>query len=255
MKLTRQLRNKVENATVRIIDRSGSRCCQGVLAPGGYIITAAHCAYVMFLGDDGCGLCDGSLALGYSPVGEIETREGKRLKVQPSAIDPFTDIAVLSALDWAETFDEEVAFDEFCNSTPAVSMFRGKLRRDMKTRELIPRWATDRSGELIATKGEYSKTIHSKPFKIYIPSHKGHWITGQAKQNQMQDAFGHLVIFDLDPPIEGGTSGSPVVNYKGELIGIVSNSGGISGSPMTDGSIPFLPLVLPGYLWRRISNQ
>ena len=44
--------------------------------------------------------------------------------------------------------------------------------------------------------------------------------------------------------LPSGTSGGPIVNEAGELLGVVSS----------DRQFPFLPKALPGWLWKRITD-
>jgi hypothetical protein len=62
---------------------------QGILIPGGLVLTAAHC--VSFS-------TDGAMVLGDRFVEEIGTSNGP-LKLNPMAVEPVSDIAVLVALD------------------------------------------------------------------------------------------------------------------------------------------------------------
>ena len=62
--LSEAIKKRVEKATVKLISKGG----QGILVPGGFIITAAHCV------DFDCG---GSMALGEYFIEEIETIKGQ----------------------------------------------------------------------------------------------------------------------------------------------------------------------------------
>jgi hypothetical protein len=71
-----------------------------------------------------------------------------------------------------------------------------------------------------------------KKFKIFIYSHERKWITGYA---QSCKEGSNMLWIETDGPIKGGTSGSAIVNEKGEIVGIVSNA---SISEKSDGSAP-----------------
>jgi hypothetical protein len=52
--------------------------------------------------------------------------------------------------------------------------------------------------------------------------------------------------------LESGTSGSPVIDDAGRLVGVVSWSGGVDGDAPLEGMMPRPHLALPGWIWRRI---
>ena len=57
-------------------------------------------------------------------------------------------------------------------------------------------------------------------YPVNIYTHKNTWVVGRASQMR-RDA--PMIWVETEEKIEGGTSGSPIVNDKGELVGIVSN--------------------------------
>src|SRR5262245_34683166 len=93
-------RGRVEKATVRVKESGG----QGVLVPGGFSLTAAHC--IKWNGD-------GAMVLGDYFVEPIETKSGETLRVSPIAVEPISDIAVLGALDSQEFGKDVDAFDQW----------------------------------------------------------------------------------------------------------------------------------------------
>jgi hypothetical protein len=161
---------------------------------------------------------EGQMALGDHEafVEEIEAG-GHRLRIRPLAVEPVLDIAVLGALDDQAYSGDAQAFEVFCNSTPSVHI----------------------------------RTTESPPFAsfpVHILAHTGRWITGQAEQTQ---AGIPCLSIEVVEPIEGGTSGGPVVNNKGQLVGVVSTAGGTGG----DGCSLFVPrphLAAPVWLVRRM---
>jgi hypothetical protein len=60
------------------------------------------------------------------------------------------------------------------------------------------------------------------------------------------------VSFVAERGIESGTSGGPVMDDTGHLVGVVSSSGGPVGEPALEGSMPRPHLALSGWIWRRI---
>jgi hypothetical protein len=97
--------NRVAAAVVRLPRRSG----QGVLVPGGLVVTAAHCIV------EGDGWADYlPPATGASPVERVIAEDGRELKMIPVAIDPISDLAVLGGVDGQIFPTDAEAFEEFC---------------------------------------------------------------------------------------------------------------------------------------------
>ena len=129
-------------------------------------------------------------------------------------------MAVLGALD-AEEFPEEwEAFEAWCAHTPPVPVCL----------EPFPVCV---------------------PFPIYIYTHRGTWIQGSA-QLAREDA--HHLWIEASTQIEGGTSGSPLVTARGELVGIVSHTTANADQVGCVGRAPRPHLTLPGWVMRRIET-
>lgn len=156
----------------------------------------------------------GAMVLGEYFYEEIETRSGK-FKVAPLCVEPMSDIAVLGAMDDQEcSFDFE-QFNEFSRKTLPIKICRTKLETTSR-------------------------------IKIFIFNHKKRWITGYA---QVGPPDLHMLMVEADDKIEGGTSGSAIVNEKGEIIGIVSNS---SDHEIPHGTAPRPLLTLPRWICHQI---
>jgi len=162
--------------------------------------------------------CDGEMALGDYYIEEIETIRGK-LKVGPLAVEPVTDIAVLGSLDGQTFYHEALDFEDYCEKVKPVRLFLGKLKQFEK-------------------------------FPIYVYTHKRTWIEGEATK-WAGEKVSPLIGIDVGENIEGGTSGSPVVNEKGNLVSIISHVGGPAGVSR-QGTGPRPHLALPVWISFRI---
>lgn len=205
--LTEEIRRLVEGATVRLPRRGG----QGVLVEGGVILTAAHC-----LEWNG----EGAMALGARYWCDVTTRDGRTFQVEPWAVEPITDVAVLGAVDGQVLFDAGEAFEEWAEGTPAVRVGRD----DYPLFEAIP---------------------------AYVLSHEGEWIAGTVQQCR-EDA--PTLALETMAPVRGGTSGGPIVDESGALIGLVSSAGGVGAVEKggTSGPCPRPHLALPVWVCRRV---
>ncbi len=130
--------------------------------------------------------CEGAMVLGYPFIETIKTGE-KELMVAPLAVEPVSDVAVLGSLDNQECNKEAGDFEEFCEHTKPVPLC--------------------------------SDFEPFRKFKVNIYTHKGTWVTGSAR---VGGKGAQLIGVKADEQIEGGTSGGPIINDSGELVGIVS---------------------------------
>lgn len=192
---------KIEAAVVNLVGKGG----QGVLVPGGFILTAAHCLEFN---------CEGGMVLaGDYFIEEVKTSLGK-IKAAPAAIEPISDIAVLGALD-NQTFGREAdAFENFCRRVKPLMVSRRKLPRE---------------------------------FRVYVYTHERTLIEGVARRVG-DDA---VLFITTRAQIHGGTSGGPIVDEAGEIVGIASNfSDGDSC-----GTAPRPHLALPAWVCRKILSR
>jgi S1-C subfamily serine protease len=175
---------RVAAAVVRLPRKGG----QGVVVPGGFVVTAAHCIEWTAEGGMAAALPDDYF------VEEIVAADGRSLRVQPLAVEPVSDLAVLGALD-EEHFPEQAdAFEDFCGTTEPVRLVTNEV-------DCFVRFAA------------YVFT-HNKGI---IPVQAGQWRRGAAS-----------LSIDADEKIDGGTSGGPVVTSAGRLLGIISKSASAS---------------------------
>jgi V8-like Glu-specific endopeptidase len=214
--LDAEIKRIVERATVTFL-KSGGR---GVLVCDHLIVTATHCIELEL-----DGWLSAMMALDeHYIVEEIKTSEGRVLKTRPIAMEPVADIAVVGALDGQSAGKEAREFDDFCSSRKPVLISQSDF-------------ALTKSHDLVYT-------------QVHVYTHREEWVTGKVFQFR---PGAELVCFEeTSKPIEGGTSGSPIVNDVGELVGIVSNAGGSSSEETRAGRFPRPHLTLPVWVCQRI---
>jgi len=202
----KEQRERVERATVWLPDRLG----QGVLVPGGFILTAVHCL----------NSCDIINTVSEGPLPHrVETYDGRSLTLDVHAAEVRADIAVLGGMDTQTFHHEAEAFDEFCDSTLPVPLFGEDMEWDV-------------------------------PYTIHICTHKKTWITGEATRDA---SFGDCFIITSGAEhVEEGTSGGPIVNDSGLLMGVVSSTFGADGTAIASRLHRALPLrILDQILGKR----
>jgi len=160
------------------------------------------------------------IALGGHIHYKVETRQGVIHRLAPYVIEPCSDIAVLGPLD-NQVFEEAEDFETFCEQTRPVSLYRGRLYD-------LP-----------------------EEFGIHIFTHNKGWVTGKA---QVTRNYSPTVFIKADENIDGGTSGGPIINDAGELVGVISISGG-SERDHKEGPSPLARWSLPEWIYREICGR
>lgn len=196
----------VESATVWLKNRGG----QGVLVPGGYILTAAHCVEWD---------TEGGMALGDYHFEPLRTASGASLVGSVCAVEPVADIAVLMAPDGQALRDESEAFEEWSEATAPVPLAERTLKR----------------GDSVG---------------VQVLTHKREWIAGTITRYDFASLPGATICLAAEHHIEAGTSGSPVVNDAGALVGLVSNY--TEDDENHCGEIPVARLALPKWIVDKI---
>ncbi len=155
-------------------------------------------------------------AAGGSFLSKIQTANGS-LMASPLAVEPVSDIAILGSPDSQAFYQEATAFDEWCESLVPVKVLR-----------TIPK--------------------PFDPFAVWIRTHLKTWVAGMATYDGSNSTF----AFETDTEILCGTSGGPIVNHAGELIGVVSHgTNSCSGGKYTSVA-GLLPLAMPAWVVARI---
>jgi S1-C subfamily serine protease len=159
---------------------------------------------------------NGAMALGDHFVERIRAGNGVIYTVSPYAVEPMRDIAALAAVDGLH--EECNAFEEFCEATEPVPVSTD----DFPIGTSVP---------------------------VHVLTHRGAWVTGRARRYGFQ--IGGAVAVEFDAPIESGTSGGPVIDDNGLLVGVVSQAGAVEGQRQT-GLMPRPHLALPVWIRNRI---
>lgn len=163
---------------------------------------------------------NGRMPLNDPFIEEIETIHG-RFKVRPVAVEPVKDIAVLGALNNDYYPGEAAEFEEFCQITKPVLICLEEFE-------------------------------FFKDFAIYIFTHKGVWIEGKAHRPANDVA---RLWIETEEQIEPGTSGSPIINEAGQLVGIVAHSSYAAENFKGAGFSPLPHLTLPVWVVQKIKKE
>ena len=160
------------------------------------------------------------MPLGDFYIEDIEA-QGQSQRARPLVIEPLSDIAVLGPLDDQTFVEDAIKFERFGEGTTPISLC-----------------TLDREP--------------FRPFAIHIRTHHGTWIRGQA---QVSSPEAHCLWVDAEEQVEGGTSGGPIINEEGLLVGIVSNFSESNRGGPCDGDAPRPHLTLPPWILRRIAGE
>lgn len=233
MKLNAKTKRLIEAATVTTLEHKGRG--QGMLVYGEYILTASH--NISF--DVDTYMSEGDVLV------TIETKKGLRFRASIIGVDPVTDIAILGEADYQRFNEDSDKYQEFISSTKPVRIRTKAFQLKLKPKSLSIK--IEKSEEITQKPDRPPITFTTpldlrriKEFDVYILSHDGHWITGKGTGIRKSQ---HLPLVDLSSPIPPGTSGGPVVDAKGELVGVVS---------MGSGLCPRVCYTLPVYFWEDI---
>lgn len=170
------------------------------------------------------------MALGDVRLENVETSDGTKFKLALAAVEPVSDIAVLEGPDDQVFFDDADAFDTWRDATPGVEVSEPKLA----------------VGESLV---------------VFVLTHFGTWVRGQLRRHGMPGTPPHgAMLVEFEEPIVGGTSGGPIVDEGGAIVGVVSWSRELTeedrrAGVKCDGRMPVAYLALPQWIWLRIANS
>jgi CBS domain-containing protein len=218
-KLSASLKARIKNATVRMRGPTGKEG-QGVYIGEGMILTAVHC--VKCLEDWNP---KGGMAMGDRYFEPLKTMAGKELIGSVAFADPFSDVAVLT--DTGNANDKWLkAFEDFCDNTEPVPLCSDDFLKEYAGAR------TDDGG--------------FREFQIHVFTHENEFTTDKASICHPTAKYIWSKI-----RIKGGTSGGPIVNDNGELVGIVSQ--GQEGDPGLGSPQPTPSLTLPVWAMNRLN--
>jgi len=185
----------------------------GVLVNNHFIITAAHCVSWD---------CDGSIVMpggsNYYFAQKIEI-DDQAVLATPCCIEPIMDIAVLGPFDNQNASPQRNAFLAACKGIKPVKICKKEFKPFRR-------------------------------FKVFIFTHDKGWIEGTITQDQYESPS---FMVRSEVKIEGGTSGGSVINGKGELIGIISNSAETPTNASFHEAVIARPNhALPSWIYKRI---
>jgi hypothetical protein len=142
----------------------------------------------------------------------------KGILTKPFAAEPVEDVAVLGALDKQEDAEQ---FKAFCERTTPLKLCDAEF------------------------------PLFNK-FPVHVFTHEGGWVAGLAQQCQIN---GTALLVEFEKSIPGGTSGSPIINNDGVVVGIISWVSEPNSNGRCSGSAPRPMLTLPVWMVRYIQDN
>ncbi len=187
--------------------------------------TGGQCVYVgdgIFLTAAHCINWEGTggMMLGDFFVEEIVAGDSV-VKVGPIAVEPCLDIAALGELDSQSFPEDSMILDDFCSALEPTTICTTELEVEQR----ITAW---------------------------VLSHTGEWIEGTVTQYGQRST--PSLWFTAEKKIKGGSSGGPIVDEEGQLLGIVSSFSDNDYEQGCCGRFPRPHLTLPRWIVGRIAK-
>jgi S1-C subfamily serine protease len=165
----------------------------------------------------------GGMTLGDYYIENVTTKNGGRLRARPLAADPLSDMAVLGPLDDQEFKDDFDKFEIWCEATEGVPLV---IRLPWPGRSL----------------------------DVHVLTHKDRWIAAKIT-NYRYGVAGSRIAMEANDQIEGGTSGGPVIDSNGELVGVVSSFNEAQEGRKCNGAVPVARWALPHWVLMSIAKK
>ena len=153
---------------------------------------------------------------GNEPVLQQIKRDGKLFRLATRSVEQVADVALLCSTDGQQGALEEdaVAYERFCESVTAVTVC--------------------------------TSSVQEEPFAVFVLTHQGNWLEGTARPRKW------MLSVEFIGKVPTGTSGSPIVNLKGEIVGLISALGGTDDHPC--GLAPRPHLTVPVWAMNLITQ-
>ncbi len=164
----------------------------------------------------------GLMVLGEYFLEHIQTQTGN-IVGSIEMVESVSDLCIIGPPDNQELYKESIKFENFCRDTKPVKICSDKVEAWQKS-------------------------------DIYILNLDRQWIKGTAEYTCYLNS--PMVSVIADAQIEGGASGGPIINDKGQLVGIVSNfQQNINSGDKCGGMMPRPLLALPVWIVKRIMSR
>jgi hypothetical protein len=161
--------------------------------------------------------CKGRMALGYYSLHKLSSGN-RNLKAVILAVEPVSDIAVLGSPDEQALPDEAAALEEFSYQVVPVRLQRTPPKTGVA-------------------------------FPIWIRTHKRAWVRGVGRY------FGSRTFcYETRTKIDCGTSGGPILNNAGKLLGVVSHGVEKPCRGVYQAAAPLACMALPAWVLRQLDE-
>jgi len=87
-----------------------------------------------------------------------------------------------------------------------------------------------------------------KEIIVYIYTHKGKWLKGKTVFYNPYTLGAGIILSNENERIEPGTSGAPVFNAEGQVLGVVN----VASENSPEGSMAYLGNCLPGWAIKQL---
>jgi hypothetical protein len=224
-RLSAEVKARVEAATVSITRQLDDLevlvpAGQGVLVPGGFILTATHCIDIDWSGTGR----EHYLQL-------IQTRSGAQFCASPVFADPLSDLAALAEANDHVFPHDANKFEAWRESVEPIQISETRL---------VPR-----KGQCDPETHRVTSVVPAVPRRVHILTHTGAWISGTVTLDRSWPRTG-VASLETTAPIESDTTGSPVVEEdSGRVLGIVSSSA----------QLPIVHMALPHWILETIRQE
>ena len=165
----------------------------------------------------------GGLALGDYKLATISARRGRKcaFRAQPLVVETGADVAVLGCPDAQNCPADAIAYEQHFARCKTLTVC-------------------------------LAEPEVGAAFPVWILTHTGKWVQATAEHSHGHEA---KINVRARAPVPSGSSGGPIVNSCGELVGVVSNSFETEVEGEWIGDAPLLALALPVWVGARVLDD